>query len=239
MAIDQYGQIIRRTPRPIPIQTNPNVNSGFRPSSTYTSSVTYRNPNLWERFDNFIGSIGNWIADKADNIISVLAIILFIGGAIPFVIWLFSLGWFWGIVAGVCLGGIVYYILMAVVGVFIWISNLLLGIVRHIFYSGKSFLITLAILGALCGFAIIADNGSGKSADKTEYAAVAATTYRCVARSVLNVRSAPNTKAKVIGTLKRNQKVEVYETVDGFARIKYNGIDGYASMKYLKKQTTD
>lgn len=232
MAIDQYGQIIRRTPRPIPIRSNPNINYDTLFSHDFT-----RRRSLWERFDNFIGNIGNWFADTSETITSVLSILLLICMAIPFIGWLISLGWFWGIVAGIFLGGIAYYAAMIVIGIFIWISNIGLAIIRYIFYSGTSFLITLAIIGVLLGIGIMSSSNSNiKKSTKSEYATTQTTKYYCTANSVLNVRSAPSSSARVIGVLKPNQIVDVYEITNGFAKIKCNGSDGYASIKYLSKQ---
>ena len=232
MAFDKFGQIIRDTPRPIPVQSNPHVDYGATSFNGTARELTW-----WERFDNFIGGIGNWFADTSDSIISILSILLLVCMAIPFIAWLISLGWLWGIVAGLFLGGIAYYAAMIVIGIFIWISNIGLAIIRYIFYSGASFLITLAIVGVLVGLgAMSSSNSQATNPTESEYVIPQTTKYYCTARSSLNVRSAPRPSAKVIGALKPNQAVDVYEIVNGFAKIKYNGSDGYASIKYLNKQ---
>ena len=234
MATDQYRQIIRRTPRPIPIRTNPNVSTGYSSTSTSTSTSHYSH-SLWNRFDNFIGSIGNWFADSAESITGVLAIILLVCMAIPFIGWLFSLGLFWGIVAGIFLGGIAYYAAMIVVGIFAWISNIGLGIIRYIFYSGTSFLITLAVIGVFfCYGCYASSQPSTKNISRTESVAPATKKYYCTAR-VLNVRSMPNANASVIGSLKQYQEVDVYETTNDFAKIKYGSREGYVSLQYMKQ----
>lgn len=224
VSIDMEQGEIRTSlgPGPIPI----NRNSG---SYTYHES-------LWNRFDSFIGNIGNWFADSSERITSILTILLLIGMAIPFIGWLISLGWFWGIVAGIFLGGIAYYAAMIVVGIFIWVSNIGLGIIRYIFYSGTTFLVTLAVVGVLLGMNIFSSSNSRTYPTPNESVAPLTTKYYCTARSALNVRSAPDQNASVIGSLKPNQTVDVYEITNGFARIKYNGEDGYASIKYLEKQ---
>lgn len=79
-------------PGPIPISHN------TRPYITYRRSI-------WNRFDDFIGNIGNWFADTSETITSILSVLLLVCMAIPFIGWLVSLGWFWGIVAGIFLGG--------------------------------------------------------------------------------------------------------------------------------------
>ncbi len=233
MAIDQYGQIIRRTPRPIPIRTNPYV--GANNTNTHSpSSFSSYNPSLWDRFDDFIGSIGNWFADYSENITSVLAVILFACGAIPFIIWLFSLGLFWGIIAGIFLGGIAYYALMIIVGIFIWIANIVLGVVRYIFYSGITFLLALAVVGLVIGVNHYSSSQPSDSGN-TESVTLVTTNYCCTA-SVLNVRSGPSQSYSVLGVIRYNDVVEVYEITNGFAKIKFNGGYGYASIQYLKKQ---
>ena len=62
------------------------------------------------------------------------------------------------------------------------------------------------------------------------------TTYVCTARTSLTVRSAPNTTAQPIGNLHTGEEVEVYEIVNGFAKIRIGVNDGYASTKYLEKK---
>lgn len=213
------------------------LGSGPIPISHNTRSYTTYRRSLWSRFDNVISNIGNWFADSSEGITSILAILLLVCMAIPFIGWLISLGWFWGIVAGIFLGGIAYYAAMIVIGIFIWISNIGLGIIRYIFYSGTTFLVALAIVGALSGIGILSSSNNHTTYPVQNESAVSQTTkYYCTARSVLNVRSAPDQSARVIGTLNPNQTVDIYEITNGFARIKYNGSDGYASIKYLKKQ---
>lgn len=230
MAIDQYGQIIRRSPRPIPIRTNPNID--YNPGISYSSY----SHTPWERFNNFIGGIGNWIANVSDTITGILVWIIIISIAIPFIGWLISLGWIWGIVAGLFLGGIVYYAALIVAGIIVIISNIVLAVFRYIFYSGITFLVTLAIIGVLCGVSKCSSSNPSPETIQNTYNPVQTTKYRCTARSQLKVRSAPNRYASVVGTIGRNEVVDVYEIVDGFARIRCNNKDGYASVQYLEQQ---
>lgn len=193
-------------------------------------------PNLWKRFDSLIGSIGNWFVDSSEGITSTLGILLLTGMAIPFIGWLISLGWFWGIVAGFFLGGIAYYAAIIIVGIFSWICTIILLIIRYIFYSGTSFLITLAIVGVITTYGHFANsNSSIKYAPTVESAVPLTRKYYCTART-LNIRSMPNTNASIIGSLKHNQVVDVYETTNGFAKIKYGSKYGFVSLQYLKEQ---
>lgn len=211
-------------PGPIPINRN---------TGTSTTYSTFR-MSLWDRFDEFISDIGNWFADYSENITSVLAVILFACGAIPFIIWLFSLGLFWGIIAGIFLGGIAYYALMVIIGIFIWIANIVLGIIRYIFYSGITFLIALAVVGVVIGVNHYSSSPSSDS-DNIESVTSVTTSYYCTA-NVLNVRSGPSQSYSVLGVIRYNDVVEVYEITNGFAKIKFNNGYGYASIQYLKKQ---
>lgn len=210
---------------PIPINRN-----------SHSYSHSYRRT-LWNRFDNFISDIGNWFAEYSENITSIIALILAICGGIAFLAWLISLGWIWGIVAGIFLGGIAYYALMFCIGVFIFIGNIALAIIRYIFYSGITFLITIAIAGLVTGISIYSSSVTAQSHTTYTHAEYVAPTtkYKCTANSVLNVRSAPNTYSKVLGTIKPGQIVEVYDTSNGFARIKYKNQDAYISEKYIIK----
>lgn len=64
-------------------------------------------------------------------------------------------------------------------------------------------------------------------------------TYYQVTASALNVRSGPGTKNKVIGSLKKGDKVEPQSIEKNWAKIDYKGQTGYCSVKYLKKYTSD
>ena len=59
------------------------------------------------------------------------------------------------------------------------------------------------------------------------------TTYYCTAQSGVIVRQEPSSKSAQLGGLQYNQEVEVYEIVDGYARINYYGNDGWVSSKYI------
>lgn len=224
---DQYGRLIRNSPRPIPINTAP-----------YTStSVNGSDLGLWDRFDNFIRRIGNWFAEYSENITGLIAIVICAIGAIMFISWLISLGWLWGIVAGIFLGGIVYYAVLIVAGIFIFLGNIALGIIRYIFYNGWTFLLTTAII---IGFIIFGDcsQQSYKPSQAVETVApsYSTTTYVCTARTSLKVRRYPTLSSSQIGSLTHGEEVEVLDISDGFAHVKLNGQDGYASVKYLRKK---
>lgn len=62
--------------------------------------------------------------------------------------------------------------------------------------------------------------------------------YEVTART-LNVRSEPTTASSVIGTLDAHEQVNVYSVDNGWAKIDYEGGDGYVSIKYLKHKAED
>ncbi|MCP3761422.1 SH3 domain-containing protein [Domibacillus sp. A3M-37] len=59
--------------------------------------------------------------------------------------------------------------------------------------------------------------------------------YVAIDKGVLNVRSAPSTKAKVIGSLKNNASVSVYsQSKSGWSEIGYEGKRAYVASQYLR-----
>lgn len=58
-----------------------------------------------------------------------------------------------------------------------------------------------------------------------------------VQASSLNVRASGSTSAKVIGSVKKNEKVTVTSISNGWAKINYHNTTGYVSDKYIKKES--
>lgn len=79
-------------------------------------------------------------------------------------------------------------------------------------------------------------SGSKSDTNKTESLYSRTTTYICTARKSLKVRTAPDANAEQLGSLAAGEEVEVYEIVGDFARIQFNGSEGYASIKYLQQK---
>ena len=77
---------------------------------------------------------------------------------------------------------------------------------------------------------------SKTESNKTESLYSRTTTYVCTAHKSLKVRTAPNANAEQIGSLMSGEEVEVYEIIGDFARIQFNGSEGYASTKYLQQK---
>ncbi|MGY5265999.1 N-acetylmuramoyl-L-alanine amidase [Paraclostridium bifermentans] len=55
-----------------------------------------------------------------------------------------------------------------------------------------------------------------------------------VTSETLNVRSGCGTQYSIVGQLLKGDKVDIVEKLDGWYRIKYNGIYGYISSKYIE-----
>lgn len=65
--------------------------------------------------------------------------------------------------------------------------------------------------------------------------AIAQTKYEVTANTFLNIRSHASTDAPIVGTIDKGGEVEVYEIMDGWAKIRYNDDYAYVSAQYLKK----
>lgn len=216
------------------IQSNYNTISSSSYSGSY-STYSSRNYNLWDRFNDAIKSIGNWIDDIIEPVSGWITILGIIIGAIGLICWIFDDSNIFYIILrfiGACfIGGIMFY----VVAINAFIISLILKVVRFIFWNGWTLLIALTL--AIGGWAYAA-----YSSPSYEYTPVAETEvytpiydkYRCTA-AVLNVRIHPNKTSRVLGTLRNGQVVEVIDKENGFAAIEYNGQRGYASLKYLNK----
>lgn len=222
---------------------------GSRPSTrTNTSSrssySTYSGLSLWDRLDNFVIGIGNWIARNGESAMSYIAIgclgIAWICFAIGIIsVWIDE-GFLWAAVAAVFGGGVMYLVSGLALALFYFIDDFILLIVRYIFYNIYTLLVAVALfLSPMIVDAIGTIDWFSDS--KTEYVedpvnGRTSNIYICTASTVLNVRSAPSSSAQVIGTLKSGQEVDVYNFVDGFAKISYNGRIAYASSAYLRKK---
>lgn len=211
--------------------TNPTTNS-------YTNTRT--KTGIWNRCDNAIRSIGNFIDDQAAGIITFIIYAIGLVGLISVVGWILKMfgdGFFWGllsIVGAFFIIGIGYYA-VCIAG---WIIGIAIYAIRYIFFNLTSFLISAVVIGSFIGYNIYnihnVYNQERKSSTQTTVSVPKTTQYQCTAQ-VLNVRSGPSKYSTVLGTIKYNDIVEVYEISNGFAKIKYNSNIGYASTEYLKR----
>ena len=215
------------------------------PNYTPTTKNSMRfSGGLWRRMNNAIQGFGEWIDDIIDSASNpvVWTIIIGIIGAIGLITAAISTdSIFWGIVVVFFGLGIGYYAVFIGGTVISFIVRCILYIFRYLFYNIYTVILAVLIaVGVIIGPRIneLIDNRSGA---KTVVVAPkvnteVTTTYYCTASDVLNIRSLPTKDAKVIGTIRRGQSVQVYSIVDGYAKFKYGSGYGYASIKYLNKQ---
>lgn len=207
-------------------------------TSSYTN--TRVKTGIWNQCDNAIRSIGNFIDDQAAGIITFIIYAIGLAGLIAVIVWVFKMfsdGFFWGLlsIAGAFfIIGIGYYA-VCIVG---WIIGIAIYAVRFMFFNLTSLLITVAIIGLLIGYNIYNIHNTynqTRNSTQTTVSVPQTTQYQCTAQ-VLNVRSGPSKYSAVLGTIKHNDIVEVYEITNGFAKIKYKSNVGYASIEYLKRR---
>lgn len=214
------------------------------PVYTPTTKTSIRSSGgLWRRMNNAIKGFGERIDDSIDPLSDpkVWTIIVGIIGAIGLITAAISTdSIFWGIVVVFFGLGIGYYAVFIGGAVISFIVRFILYIFRYLFYNIYTVILAVLIaVGVIIGPWIneLIDNSYGAETVvvvpnvKTEVT----TTYYCTASSILNIRSSPNEHAKVIGTIRRGQSVQVYNIVDGYAKFKYGSGYGYASIKYLRK----
>jgi hypothetical protein len=222
-------------PKPTPVIDIP------RNTSTYTSSYrgwgrSYRR-SWWERFNDGITDLGNWFAEHVDDalgISGVLSIAVFVITALISIVgaWIESGFWMALLLAvGACIAGAIgWYIALYVIAI---VVNIVMYGFRFLFWNGTTFLLGLALIigGSLWG-ALSTPSNNYRQRTRTETVAPTTRTYRCTA-TVLNIRTEPNTYSRVIGTFRKGDRITVYGTTNGFARISYKGRTGYVSLQYL------
>lgn len=231
--MDIHGNLISRT-RPV------------LPDTTYSTPVSYspsssrRYGGWWSRLNGGVIDFGNWINDNSSIISSILVCIAAGIALISLLIWVIGVwadeGAFIGILSifGACIMG---YIAFIIIGLASYVLGLAILAIRFVFWNIYTLLSAMAIgtIITVCSLSNINYTPSYVSNNQTEQTEVITSTYYCTASSVLNIRSAPNGDAKVIGTIKKGQSVQVYNIVDGYAKFKYGSGYGYASTKYLRK----
>lgn len=215
------------------------------PVYTPTTKKTMRSSGgLWRRMNDAIKGFGERIDDSIDSLSDpkVWTIIIGIIGALGLIAAAISTdSIFWGIVVAFFGLGIGYYVVFIGGAVISFIVRFILYIFRYLCYNIYTVILAILItVGVIIGPRIneLIDNRSGA---KTVVVAPkvnteVTTTYYCTASDVLNIRSSPNKDARVIGTIKKGQSVQVYNIVNGYAKFKYGSGYGYASIKYLNKQ---
>ncbi len=206
-----------------------------RNTTTYSSS----RDGIWSRFNDGVADIGNWFADHTDVVTEWISYIIFGGSILAAIaaiisIWVES-GFIWALLGGVLIVGVGYYAVGLLWLIVTFAIYIIMYCFRLIFWNAYVFLLILAIVAA-CAFGPMIAETRISPRTTSSYSQVTPTTtsYRCTANS-LNVRAYPSSSAKVIGSIKKNAVVQVYDITSGFAEIRYAGKKGYVSTKYLQR----
>lgn len=201
-----------------------------------TTTTTSYHESLWSKMNYAICSFGNWLDDCIEKVTEwtlVLMMIALYGGA---AIWVFQAeNLLWGIarlIGAFFIVGIGVYVVT--IASYIWGG--ILKIIRFCFWNIYTLLLAIGIVAAVCLYASNSTSTSYTSAPTSVYASPATSTYICTARTSLKVRRYPTLSSSQIGSLTPGEEVEVLDISDGFAHVKLNGQDGYASVKYLRKK---
>ena len=204
-------------------------------TSTYTAPRAYaRRPSVWRRFNAAIADFGNWIDDHIETFSNWITVISVVIAAIGLICWVFNDSNIFYIICriiGACIFG---GILMVLIGIQAYILGMALKIVRYVFWSGTTLLVTLGLALGIWAYVAITNNSAYEPEHIEAVVRSEAVTYECTAYE-LNIRSLPNTSSAVLGKISIGDQIEVLDEINGFAHITYKGQDGYLSLKYLKK----
>jgi biopolymer transport protein ExbD len=142
MAIDKYGRRI-----------NPNYQS--RPVSSFVPSyhASVRRRNIWERANNFISDIGEWIEDNRDALSNNLSVGFYFLAWIGLVIGVIS-QWinssFWSALLTFIIGGVIVFYAAAIgTGILMYALRVFFFVARYIFYNIYTLLIAIVIVVAI------------------------------------------------------------------------------------------
>lgn len=232
MAYDQFGRVIRSAPAPqIPSSQN---SYSFQNSSSFTNFGTYSyRESLWTRIDDAIRTFGNWFDEVIPTISSWITTIATLIGAIGLIMFVFK-DWnlFYMIFRffGACIMG---YIGLVIIGINTFILGLGLKILRFCFWNAYTLILAIAIVAGV---------GIYSYANTPHYAApiayeerVKLTVTHEVTAYELNVRASNSKYSDVVGKLHKGDRIEVFDTTNGFATIDYNGQRCYVSEKYIQR----
>lgn len=141
MEFDKYGRI-----------KNPTISS---PQSVNTYTQIQNNHNsrtffLWDWFNDLVIGIGNFIANSTDFIIGALALIIIISGCIYAISALIDVwsnhGFFIAALITIFGGGLLYTIVVIILGILSWVVAIFLFMIRYIFYNAYTLLLFLGII---------------------------------------------------------------------------------------------
>jgi hypothetical protein len=224
---DRYGRILNPNFTPVPY-------SGF---GTRTAPSRPVRSSRWERYNDFVEDIGEWIEDNmeslAENISTIFYVLVWIGLGIGIIGTWIDDGFWEAFFLAIIGGAITFYgagILM--VGL-MYLLKILFFVARYTFYNLWSLTI---VASAILGFYVLSlfpDTGDTVRQQNTELVSQQPN-YICTARTSLNIRMEPKVSSRVIGSLKSGEKVYVNQTDNNFGRIEHNGREGWVSMSYLE-----
>lgn len=234
--IDRYGNVIRDRSRPsLPVTSN---------SRNSPTRRNYAPLSAWDRLDNFVISIGNWLAGNMSNITSIVMTVSAVGVLIALVCMVvgafISEGIFMGILS--IIGAVIIgYIYMFIIGISSYVLGFLLLVVRFVFWNIYSFLAVLAIVLYFFISGLSSNTSqntvSEGARDVIEKVVVPnTTTYYCTARSGVNIRKEPNTISDILGSLQTGEEIQVYGFSGGYAKVSYKGTEAYVLAKYVCKK---
>ena len=230
-------------PRPVPEprrESHSQPQPQPRPQPRREPTYKYKARNLWSRFNSSVEDICVWffknavvvaeILSKAASVIVgvICAIYALVGcandGFFAFIFYVF-LGFFiWGFVKRFLIDN----------GLLFNIIRIPFYIIGYLFYNAY---VLLAVIALLIGVILYNVNDWSFQSNKPRIVNTTSTPtrYRCTAKSSLNVRTGPTKSSRVIGSIKRNEIIEVYDFSNGFAEIRYNNSPAYVSSQYITK----
>lgn len=231
MAYDQFGRVIRSAPAPqIPSSQN---SFSYQSAPSFSNSDTYRE-SVWTRMDNAVRSFGNWFDDIIPTIsnwgIGIVALIGLIG-LISFVFKDWNIFYMIFRFIGACIMG---YIGAIIIGIGAFIVGLGLKLLRFCLWNIYTLLLALALIGGV-GIYSYANSTPHTSASTAYEEPIKQTVSYEVTAYELNVRTQPSKNSSVAGKLHKKDNIEVYDIVNGFAAIDYNGSRCYVSEKYIRR----
>lgn len=224
-----FGNISRATPVfDIPRNTAPSSSFGsWRP----------RRRSLWSRFNEGVADIGNWFAEKAEDALGWVSVIMVLGIIVACAIkilltWIDGGFWMALLMAiGLCIGGCIAFGIGSVI-ITVAVNVIMYGM-RILFWNAWTLLLAIVAAVGLWGYA--AFNHTSSSAPAVEAEEVYVPTYPQyrVTANVLNLRIHPNASSDVLGVLHKGDVVTVVDKENGFAAIEIDGHRYFASLDYL------
>jgi hypothetical protein len=224
---DRYGRILNPNFTPVPY-------SGFGTRTAPSRPYRY---SRWERYNDFVEDIGEWIEDNmeslAENISTIFYVLVWIGLGIGVIgVWIDD--GFWSAFFMAIIGGaLTFYGAGILMIALMYLLKAIFFVARYTFYNLTSLIIVVSAIAGFYILSLIPYNGESGTQQNTELV-TQQPNYICTARTSLNIRMEPKVSSRVIGSLKSGEKVHVTQTDNNFGKIKHNGREGWVSMSYLE-----